>query len=1260
MTEISTQHADLRRALQELSRAASRGPRWGRRTLGQLLSDPVLSEGLQAVLLKLPARWVERTINEAFVRMSLELDEAFEEYAGYAEALTELGARAQDEDRISSEGVLLALPMPPADPAAIRDWLTAKGLSEIINLQLSTLLDRVDLPESLLVSGVLGRGTAHRSMLSRLGVDEDHLRTKLHQYAMFVSTMEGRREAVDAGPTTENESLRRLWAELDDKRNSLADATTEEFFFVRDEVSLLGAQAVIEWRAYTSLSPSSLLGGVRIQLGDWTTEAPTLVCRICGEPECVHMRLAILATLERLLREDAVVSRQLDRLFAKDPETRFLDSLSEVADAGHDDEPVEINWVLKRTDDGVVAVPEIAQKAGRGKGRRVRREVTPAKLLVDHDVQLESSDRAALLHLSDEKRDFGDRNYRALEALYRNRRVVDEAGMPMVIERAPITLAFEEAREDALRPFVRFADQNLDAARAARLAIGKRDNGWPRFFASLSSETARCYIGELSPGARNLLTVIEPRFAYVTPLGFRRLDALLAKLEGVVPIEWPSALLGARVPEDQRVLVRLTPLGQKDDVLEVALRVRPLPKGAAFVPGEGPRRIAKKRVGVQREHVVRDFDEERARIKAVADHLGLSPDDTVAASTWRIQDGGAALSALDALSSLEGVLIEWPERSWRIVARATPDALQVKVRSAASWFEIGGGLVIDGEEVGFDKLFAAIRDGKRYVEISAGRFVKLTEELRERLLETEALVQEGPNGLRMGRLAALHWFKQFGNLAGFDADAGFHSLVQRVTAAQTEEPVVPTALTATLRPYQKDGVEWLLRLSSWEAGGVLADDMGLGKTVQVLAVLLARKDRGPSLVIAPTSVAQVWVQEAKRFAPDLNLVAYRDRERGAMLDSLGPNDVVVTSYDLVSRDVAKLQGIEWSTLVLDEAQAAKNARSLRARAVAKLNAQMRIAVTGTPVENHLGELWSIFDLTLPGLLGPWDRFRKSYAHAIEDKRDGQKLGALSRVLRPFVLRRTKSQVATDLPPRTETVRYVELSTQERAIYEASRKDALASLGKLKGETDQKKRFHALASLTRLRLLACHPTFSGEAGIGIPSTKLGELVELVRELRTEGHRVLVFSQFVKFLELARAALEKNEVECLYLDGSTPAAERARLVDAFQSETATAFLISLKAGGTGLNLTAASYVIHLDPWWNPAVEDQASDRAHRLGQTKPVTVLRLVTRDTVEEAVVALHERKRDLATAVLEGTDAAGKLGVADLVDLIRPQSPPGK
>jgi SNF2 family DNA or RNA helicase len=535
----------------------------------------------------------------------------------------------------------------------------------------------------------------------------------------------------------------------------------------------------------------------------------------------------------------------------------------------------------------------------------------------------------------------------------------------------------------------------------------------------------------------------------------------------------------------------------------------------------------------------------------------------------------------------------------------------------------------------------------RFVPLGDNQFLALTESLKKRLQELHALADfQGQDGVRINHLAA-SVLEELANEAGeVKTDQAWKAHLKKIAALADYAPQLPSTLQATLRDYQLEGFQWLSRLAHWGVGACLADDMGLGKTVQTLAILLERAPHGPALAIAPVSVALNWQAEAIRFAPTLRVRAYYEQRN---LDDLQPFDLVIASYNMLQQDAKAFAKPVWRTVVLDEAQAIKNADTKRSQAAMALKADFRLIATGTPVENHLGELWNLFRFINPGLLGSKEHFTERFSTPIER---GDKLARahLKRLIQPFILRRTKTQVLSELPARTEITLQVELSDQERHLYEALRQEALEKLD----QTPQKqvKPMQVLAEITKLRRFCCHPKLAIK-NASVSGSKLAVFSEIVEELLDNKHKALVFSQFVDHLAIVRAWLDEKGISYQYLDGEVPAPDRKKRVDAFQAGQGDIFLISLKAGGVGLNLTAADYVIHLDPWWNPAVEDQASDRAHRMGQLRPVTIYRLVTQQTIEDKIIALHAQKRDLADSLLEGGDVSAKLDTAALLRLLR-------
>lgn len=587
--------------------------------------------------------------------------------------------------------------------------------------------------------------------------------------------------------------------------------------------------------------------------------------------------------------------------------------------------------------------------------------------------------------------------------------------------------------------------------------------------------------------------------------------------------------------------------------------------------------------------------------------------------------------------------------SWADAART------LDVKKNGSWLVVGGSLDVAGVKLTLGDVLDAARLAQRFVKAADGVFLELSKEAIEKLRPVAIATELG--GATKGDDARIH--DAFGSILA-DASALFESVngvdlgeyVKRFEA-RDKRVRVPALEHGKLRAYQRDGVAWMLRLATWAPGCILADDMGLGKTVQTAAVLKARGALGPQLIIAPASVTSNWMSELGRFMPSLKCRWYND-DRDLSLAELGAGDVLVVSYGLLQRRSELFDKHRFATVVVDEAQYVKNVSAQRTDAVRSLARDFTITLTGTPLENHLGELFSIVDLAFPGLLGIEPAFRERFRKPIEGgQRDEVRLAVLGRLLAPFLLRRTRAKVLEELPPREEIVEYIDLDPAEQKRYLALRRACEQQFAKRKKEeTAAQLKIALFAALTRLRQLACDvrlvdPTYTGR------SSKITRAVELCVELAQEGNRALLFSQFTQFLGKLKPELEAEGLRVAYLAGDTPTAKRRAIVDAFQRGEYDVFCISLLAGGTGLNLTSASYVIHTDPWWNPAAEEQATSRAHRMGQTEPVTVYRLVTRGTIEEAVLAMHASKKELASAVLEGKGSAKAITSTELLDLLR-------
>ncbi|MCB1089197.1 MAG: DEAD/DEAH box helicase, partial [Verrucomicrobiae bacterium] len=498
-----------------------------------------------------------------------------------------------------------------------------------------------------------------------------------------------------------------------------------------------------------------------------------------------------------------------------------------------------------------------------------------------------------------------------------------------------------------------------------------------------------------------------------------------------------------------------------------------------------------------------------------------------------------------------------------------------------------------------------------------------------------------PGPIRLGKLdAALIAAEAGGDALAVSAPPEIGNLAERLAGMPEIDPApVPEGLRATLREYQLDGFRWMQFLARYGLNGILADDMGLGKTLQTLAHLLAELESGrnegrPSLVIAPTSVVENWQREAAKFAPGLRVIVLQGADRHERFRRIPEADLVLTSYALISRDLETFAGFDFHLLALDEAQYIKNPGAQVTQAVGQLKAVHRLCLSGTPVENHLGELWSLMQFLMPGLLGTWDSFTETFRTPIEKNGNEQRRASLVRRVGPLILRRTKHDVAKELPPKTEIVHPIEMSEAQKDLYETVRSTMDKQVRQALAIHGNQSQIVFLDALLKLRQICGHPLLLDGRGRETESAKFDYLIDLLDTFRQEGNRVLLFSQFTSMLDLIEAHLIREEFTYLKLTGATK--HRQELVERFQGGEGEVFLISLKAGGTGLTLTGADIVIHYDPWWNPAAEDQATDRAYRIGQDKPVFVHKLICRGTVEERIQRMQERKGDLASDLLSG------------------------
>ncbi len=628
----------------------------------------------------------------------------------------------------------------------------------------------------------------------------------------------------------------------------------------------------------------------------------------------------------------------------------------------------------------------------------------------------------------------------------------------------------------------------------------------------------------------------------------------------------------------------------------------------------------------------RDLGQERQLAAGIANALDWQVD----LSEPMNLRAGEIPSFLDKLKKLESPPpIHWHASSKRVKSVRAND-VKVSVNAREKWFSVAANVAIEGGTVlDLQRLLAARRSG--YVELEQENVVVMIDEALRKQLSLLDSVLDDELSIEGNIAYPLH---QLLNSMQVSSDDGWQALEKA-----WQQPITLDEVNLEpLRDYQRDGVKWAAHLLANGFGACLADDMGLGKTLQALKLVEYFAPNGPTLVVCPKSVLYSWQKESARFSPALTLIdVEQSDDRPAAIANAQAGELVLISYGLVTRLAEALEAKQWEMVVIDEAQQIKNPVAKRAKVISSLRAERRLTLSGTPVENHLVELWSQFAFLNPGLLGSLREFKYKYAYAADNNEDMLRLKAL---VSPFILRRMKSEVLGELPEKTELVHQVELSSKERSAYEAVRRD---SLEQVNGEDGNQVKL--LAALTRLRQVCCDPHLVFET-FNETSSKLKAALELVQEALEGGHRILVFSQFVQLLKRFSALMEAHNIGFSYLDGQSSSNARKLALESFKSGDSDVFLISLKAGGTGLNLTEADTVVHLDPWWNPAAEDQASDRAHRMGQKNPVTVYRLVATNTIEEKIIELHHQKRDLADKVLSGQGESQQLNPALLLSLM--------
>ena len=734
-----------------------------------------------------------------------------------------------------------------------------------------------------------------------------------------------------------------------------------------------------------------------------------------------------------------------------------------------------------------------------------------------------------------------------------------------------------------------------------------------------------------------------------------RIKEVLSSLSYIMPVHTTVKGIKTTTPiasiaASPIIYAQLEPLGSG---LKVKFTTKPFgPNGPGFTPGVGDSDVFTEIAG-QNLHTKRDLLLEKKLYDQILLGYPELANEISTDCTAVFSSPESSLELLLILKNIKDLIIEWPENTKpKKVISASFSNFSFKVKNQNDWFSLEGELKIDENHViDLQKILKNYQKGNRFIQIDENLFLAITEDLRKQIEDIQAFtVSDGQQSLFHNSVIKLmDDILSKGGQITFDRN--WHEMLNHLKHASEKTFEIPKEFKADLRNYQVDGFKWLSRMSYLGMGSCLADDMGLGKTIEALSIITARSQLGPAFVLAPTSVCSNWYNECKRFAPTLNPVLFAQSDRKEVIKNLSPNDLIICSYGVLQREIEDLAEINWSTVVLDEAQAIKNMATNRSQAAMLLKGKFKMIMTGTPIENHLGELWNLFRFLNPGLLGSINSFNEKFAIPIQSFNDKKAHERLKKLVQPFILRRTKNQVLKDLPPRTEVTLNIDLSQEEADLYESLRREAIDNINNAKNSKTESKPMIVLAEIMRLRRLCCNPSLV-MPNMHIKSSKLSLLESITDDLLASGHKALIFSQFVDHLTIIRKFFDEKGYKYQYLDGSTTIRARNKAIKDFQNGEGDFFLISLKAGGQGINLTAADYVIHMDPWWNPAVEDQASDRAHRIGQTKPVTIYKLITTNTIEEKIVQLHSKKKDLADGLLEGTDISGRISTNELISLI--------
>lgn len=748
-----------------------------------------------------------------------------------------------------------------------------------------------------------------------------------------------------------------------------------------------------------------------------------------------------------------------------------------------------------------------------------------------------------------------------------------------------------------------------------------------------------------------------------------RLRQSLQRLEGVTKIY--SQLIHADdafEEADSRLVIRLYPNTNVGSTWRVEMVVIPF-AGSAYVstPADG-QSLSILNDGEHLRLIKRNFTAEKRHLFAF---------ERFCQSNAIIYEDEDVSDVASALLNLENVLdiITWAKENddkavvelmegckFNVNEKLTPKNLQLEtLQTVRGWIDMNGSLVSSDTKMSLVELMRKLQKGiGKYIRVDGDNYVEVSQSLRQLISRLRLYNDDLNKPLVIPELALASLDSEFDDVLS-ESNSVFASIRERINSCQNADFAIPSTLNGELKNYQIDGYKWMMRTLSWSGGVCLADDMGLGKTIQTIAVMLQKRDDGPILVVSPTSVVLNWQSELMKFAPSLQTIVLNQCvHKTKAIEKAEPGTVLVASYGMMLTQIANLEKKEWGIIVLDEAHAIKNYNTKAFKSVIRLSGKNRIVLTGTPIQNHFSEIWSLFHFSNPGLLGSQKSFSEKvkYNRERDDDWADDVAKEINSIVRPFILRRTKKEVLDELPGIEEVVLDVMLTKEEYAVYDSTRlavRKAFQEDDKYSLDRDLSAvgphKIAVFAMLTKLRELTCSPALLVQ-GWKDRSSKEIAFLDLLQEIDLEENRVLVFSQFTGFLERIKILLQEEGIEHLYLDGSTPMKERAKLIDKFQAGETPVFLVSLKAGGVGLNLTAANYVIHLDPWWNPAIEQQATDRAYRIGQDQKVTVFHFIAKGTIEEKMMELQRRKQTVSDVVLRGTDKSTLMTKEDVMDIL--------